>query len=568
VIVDSTINPVAGPNRRDGGRLWHVILGAGVVVWTFLLGCTPLRDFDIWWHLRTGQLILERGAVPMTDWYTYTNPTQPWIDLHWGFQVAAALLYRIGGVNALLLGKAAVGAAAVAVGWAATGRGLPPWLKTGVWVVGVTAIAGRILERPEIVTLFALSCWLFVLGTCAEHPWRFWLLPPLQVLWVNFHALSVLGLGVGCLFVLDRLYQRAMHAGAATNPYRPLLPWKSSAIIVSLVAAAGFASPYGVQGASFPLVLLRKLTTEREFFAPRIAEFQSPLMYLERNGVDTIYLPAAAVLLVVTVATFVAVYARREFNLFPLTLFLAFTIPALSAIRNVTLWALVSTVVACWNLRDLLTRPADAPAISPRRVLPRVAFGGNVASMATLVLLSFSVIGGWWGAHPGAAWGAVFRLGLDEAYYSFDAIRFAGKVGLPNRAFLTSFGLAAVYEFEHGPEAKVFMDPRLEVNTQATFERFEWARSLMARGDTRWHAIVRDEQGNLPVLVIDARYFLSIIPGVLRDRRWRMIFADNTAAILAPAEVAERGGFPPAETRGLWWHDRLPLNLRGAGPPG
>jgi hypothetical protein len=370
------------------------------------------------------------------------------------------------------------------------------------------------------------------------------------------------------LFVVDRLYRRAMHAGDATSPYRPPLPWRSSAIIVALVVAAGFASPYGVQGASFPLVLLRKLTTQREFFVPRIAEFQSPLTYLERAGVDTIYLPAAAVLLVVTVATFVAVYARREFNLFRLTLFLAFTISAFAAIRNVTPWALVSTVIACWNLRDLLANSTHAPATSPRRSSPRVACGGNVASMATLVLLSVSVVSGWWGAHLVAAWGAVFRLGLGEAYYVFDAVRFAGEVGLPNRAFLTSFALAAVYEFEHGPEAKVFMDPRLEVNTQATFEQFEWARSLMAQGDPRWHAIVRDEHGNLPVLVIDARYVLSIVPGVLRDRRWRMIFADNTAAILVPADVAERGGFPPAETRGLWWHDRLPPHLRGAGPPG
>jgi hypothetical protein len=561
--MEPTLNAVPGPNRGDDGRRWHAILGTGVVVWTFLLGCTPLRDFDIWWHLRTGQLILERGAVPMTDWYTYTNPTQPWIDLHWGFQILAALLYRMGGVDALLLAKAAVGAAAVAVGWAATGRALPPWLKTGVWLVGVTAISGRILERPEIVTLLALSCWLFVLGTCAEHPWRLWLLPPLQVLWVNSHALSVLGPIVGCLFVVDRLYRRAMHARDATNPYRPLFPWRSSAIIVALVAAAGFASPYGVQGASFPLVLLRKLTTQREFFVPRIAEFQSPLTYLERAGVDTIYLPAAAVLLVVTVGTFAAVYVRRQFDLFRLTLFLTFTISAFSAIRNVNLWALVSTVIACWNVRDLLASPAAAPATSPRRL----ACGGNVAAMATLVVLTFSVVSGWWGSHLVAAWGAVFRLGFDQPYYGFDAIRFAGTVGLPNRAFLTSFGHAAVYEFEHGPEAKVFMDPRLEVNTQATFEQFERARFLMAQGDTGWHAIVRDEQGNLPLLVIDQRYLVPIVPGVLRDRRWRMIFADNTAAILVRADVAERGGFPPAETRGLWWHDKLPPHLRGAAPP-
>ncbi|HEX7506648.1 MAG TPA: hypothetical protein VF550_07735 [Polyangia bacterium] len=46
----------------------------------------------------TQQLILERGEVPRTDWFSYTNAGRQWIDLYWLFQVGLALLYRIGGV--------------------------------------------------------------------------------------------------------------------------------------------------------------------------------------------------------------------------------------------------------------------------------------------------------------------------------------------------------------------------------------------------------------------------------------------------------------------------------------
>ena len=40
-----------------------------------------IRSLDYWWHLRTGALIAESGAVPTADPYTYTVPGAPWIDI-------------------------------------------------------------------------------------------------------------------------------------------------------------------------------------------------------------------------------------------------------------------------------------------------------------------------------------------------------------------------------------------------------------------------------------------------------------------------------------------------------
>ncbi|HVV48955.1 MAG TPA: hypothetical protein VHO06_04795 [Polyangia bacterium] len=56
---------------------WRRALPVSLPALAFLLGCTPLADFDVWWHLRAGQLILERGAVPRLDLFTYTDATRP-----------------------------------------------------------------------------------------------------------------------------------------------------------------------------------------------------------------------------------------------------------------------------------------------------------------------------------------------------------------------------------------------------------------------------------------------------------------------------------------------------------
>src|SRR5437763_573731 len=63
-------------------RTWDALWLAAFLLLVFLVGCVEIEDGDIWWHLRTGQLMLERGEIPHTDWFTYTNPDSPWIDLH------------------------------------------------------------------------------------------------------------------------------------------------------------------------------------------------------------------------------------------------------------------------------------------------------------------------------------------------------------------------------------------------------------------------------------------------------------------------------------------------------
>src|SRR5512141_237347 len=98
------------PVARDWGR--PMVIGA-LLLLALLLGCFPLADFDIWWHLRSGQLVLHNHAVPRVDVFTYTNAGRPWIDIYWLYQIIVTLLYRLGGASALVMLKALAGVALV-----------------------------------------------------------------------------------------------------------------------------------------------------------------------------------------------------------------------------------------------------------------------------------------------------------------------------------------------------------------------------------------------------------------------------------------------------------------------
>ena len=54
-------------------------------------------DPDFWWHLRTGQLIAQTGAVPTRDVFSYTALGQPWVVPEWLAELLTYWLYAAGG---------------------------------------------------------------------------------------------------------------------------------------------------------------------------------------------------------------------------------------------------------------------------------------------------------------------------------------------------------------------------------------------------------------------------------------------------------------------------------------
>src|SRR5579872_4000642 len=78
----SSASPIADARLK---RAWEKGVFIGFLLWTYVSLCYPLRDTDFWWHLKTGEWIVEHGfSVPQVDLYTFTEVTTPWIDLHWG----------------------------------------------------------------------------------------------------------------------------------------------------------------------------------------------------------------------------------------------------------------------------------------------------------------------------------------------------------------------------------------------------------------------------------------------------------------------------------------------------
>lgn len=523
-----------------------------LLVCMFVLCLFPTLDHDLWWHLRTGRLIWQEKAIPTVDRFLFTDYDRPWVDLHWGYQLFVAALYEIGGVNLILVVKAVILTAAVGLAWRAAGWGLPAWVRALVWCPALVCISGRAFERPEILSQAFLVAWLWMATNVERRPKWIWFLPVLQVVWINCHALFVLGLVVGACYAVDRVVREICGGRIGLEPPPPEPPLRSVMWAGILCGLAALCNPYFEEGALFPLELYRKFTVDQHFWkdVAGIGEFQRPLDLLWKNGksgrlefdprgLTNLYLLSQILVLLTCLASFIALAAKRRWSPFRLLIFVAFTHLGWKATRNVNIFAFSLTVVSVANFADFARlRRERAPAPFPAPF--RLPGGANAWTAAALALWAVTIVAGPW--YQLGDDGRHFGFGERKQWFGHDAVKFAGQPGFPNHAIIGHVGIAGVYEFHHGPERRVYADPRLEVITKETFQNYLNLASMIAAGDRRWEPTLRDNEGRLPVLIFDSRYSLLQVAGLLSTPGWRMVYADHSAAVFLETPLAEKLG--------------------------
>src|SRR6476660_558622 len=100
--------PAGAPARlRGSGLRWIFTAFFGVFGWA--IGLAKLTDNSFFWHLRTGEYILDHG-IPHHDVFSYTAPGTKWVAQSWLAEVTYAVLFRSMGGFGIRLFVGLVGA--------------------------------------------------------------------------------------------------------------------------------------------------------------------------------------------------------------------------------------------------------------------------------------------------------------------------------------------------------------------------------------------------------------------------------------------------------------------------
>src|ERR1700722_15482809 len=80
-----------------------VMLSSALLVIAVLTVRSRFDDPDLWWNLKTGEVIWNSHTIPVTDLFSYTTNHHAWIPHEWLAQVFIYGAYRWGGYSGLML---------------------------------------------------------------------------------------------------------------------------------------------------------------------------------------------------------------------------------------------------------------------------------------------------------------------------------------------------------------------------------------------------------------------------------------------------------------------------------
>lgn len=327
-----------------------------------------LSDLDLWWHLRTGEYIVSTHHIPRHDFFSYTVPGKAWVVQEWLSEVVLHGIRSAFGLWGIFVWRAVM----LLLIYAIIARLFVRRMGSGIgtWVLfAIAAYAGAVnwTERPNLFSFALFATTLLLLDQRGRSLWWF---VPMAALWANLHGMVVLGIGLVFVVAVAESLKVALHWEDADPLWARRL-----AFVTGAAAAAALLNPYGPGLYTHAFELVRIVGT-------LITEWASPNFH---EAGTLIFL----VLLLLTVAGLALSPQRADPT--DVALALAFTVLALSAVRNLAVSSMVLGLVAARTLPAALAAARPRPA--GRADLPAgssAAFGllGLIVALGALGLVA------------------------------------------------------------------------------------------------------------------------------------------------------------------------------------
>lgn len=317
-----------GPHFISTRRIFAFVIAIGL----FTLAARDLSDSDFWWHLRTGQLILETRTVPHVDPFSYTRGGQPWIAHEWLSELIFYLLFRMAGEGALVCIFAIIITAAFLFAYRRR--------ACNAYVAGIVTICGALASvptwgvRPQAFSLLLTSLFLVLLDYSEKKPRFLWWLPPLMLLWANLHG----GFAIGIVLIATYLIASTWDSSRRRTPDVSARVRHLAAALLACLAIIAI-NPNGVLLYAYPIKTLRLRALQH------ISEWHSP----------DFHHVAFLLFFSLLIGTFISVaVSKRKIRAHELLLLVGTGIAGVHTIRHIPIFALVAIPILSRRIEDAL----------------------------------------------------------------------------------------------------------------------------------------------------------------------------------------------------------------------
>ena len=505
-------------------------------VFSFLFRTDTSFDQDLGRHIKLGEIIWQSKSIPKTNLFSYTNPEFPFINTHWLFGIISYFFNQTVGLQSFLILKVIIFLTSV---WLIF-KTIPKEKQVLLLPIGfifLHVLRERLELRPEIFSFLFTAITYFILeGFIKNHPvtssrakrgdpsfeiasslespldslpprndgWRLiYLLPFIQLVWINTHIYFFIGLILQAIF-LSHLWLNHLRSQSSIGKARTLPIIFILSILISLI------NPNGLVGFLYPLNVTKN-------YGYSIVENQTMFLLESINFKNPNFL-----------------FVKLSLGLIALSILMAF-IKRQFILKNILI-SILGAALALLNVRSFpylvfLSLPATVISFSLLKVPKIVANLMLTIFTAMLLLQSFSYLNGeYYKSHD-----SDFSAGLSLVEKGKEALDFLIKNDLPNPIF-NNFDIGSYIIYRGYPKYQVFVDGRPEafpkeffastyIPMQSDYSKFQTEEQKIG-----FKTVIFSHTDQTPW----ARNFLQ---SIVKDEFWKIVYLDDFIIILVKNDV-------------------------------
>jgi len=458
--------------------------------------------------LKAGELFFQGFSIPQTNYYSYTYPDYPCINHHWASGVIFFLIQKLAGFNGLSIFFFAISIATFLLFFSLAWRYSNFEIASLVSVVMIPVIASRGEIRPEVFSYFFSGVFLWVLWNfkASRISWRWlFLLPLLEILWVNVHIYFFIGLLLIAAFLSE--YSIIYLARKGKDEFIRI---KKLALCLIFTFSCAFLNPAGSAGVFYPLRIIGAYGCD-------IVEMQPVYVIAKTKSIDflpLIYFELAFILLLLSwLYVLIRQIVKKEgFSIANFILTLLFGAMGILAVRNFAPFGFFALPIAANNLRNIMKREADS--------VRDYCFRG--ALFISICLSIFLVNPEYWPRRS--------SLGIGLSGGSTQAIDFFKKADIQG-PILNNFDVGGYLIYYLFPKERVFVDNRPEAYPASFFRDMDIGLQV---NEKRWREA--ESRYGFNAIFFYHRVYTAWGQGFLirrlSDPQWAAVYIDDACVIL------------------------------------
>lgn len=443
---------------------------------------------DLGRHFLVAEIILKTFNVPKTNLFSYTYPDFPFINLHWFSEIIFYGVYKLADFNGLLIFSTLIVISAFAILFFKSLKpdNLIPLTIGSILYINI--LFERTDIRPEIFSFLLLSIFIFILYKFRENYTKLiFLLPVLELFWVNIHIYFAIGLAVIGIFLVDEFIR---NRNFKSKKFINLL------IVFALSFIASIFNPNGITGALYPFVFSQN-------YGYTIEENQNILFLWELFHKTTIaYFATTSLLLLLS---FLIIYKKVRFVDLLLSLF--FIALGTIAIRNFPLFVFGTFIAFVHNLSTFF---------------PKLSISVKKIVLAALILLiAFQAVK----VGQAKSFGFGVEQGAKPAADFFIGNNLKGPI-------FNNFDVGGYLDYRLYPKERVFVDNR-PGEYPATF--FQNVYIPMQEDSKVFKEVDRKYKFNLIFFsyLDQTPWANAFLTTIVNNPNWKIIYLDDYSIILA-----------------------------------